>query len=311
MRKMRLILFFLVLTAALLPGAGVNAQELQANVAVVANRLPSTVDHKQFQTLQTALYNFINGRQWSNETFKSNEKIICNFLINISSAQDNNTYQATLTVQAGRPIYNTSYQSPLINFQDESFTFRYVEYQNLDFNDNRVQGSEPYAANLTAEIAYYAYLILGLDFDTFSLRGGDPYYQKALNIVNNAPEGSNISGWKPFDGIFNRYWLIENLTNSKYALVHDAYYNYYRLGLDQLYEKEADGRAAILNALNMMNTVNAENPRLMIMQFFFQGKANELSHIFQKSPADEKARALDLLTKLDVSNVNKYKQELQ
>lgn len=311
MHKMRSILFSLVLMGVLLPGAGAHAQELQANVAVVANRLPSTIDHKQFQTLQTALYNFINGRQWSTETFKSEEKIVCNFLINISSAGDNNTFSATLTVQAGRPIYNTSYQSPLINFQDESFTFRYVEYQNLDFNDNRVAGSEPYAANLTAEIAYYAYMILGLDFDTFALRGGDPYFQKAMNIVNNAPEGSNITGWKPFDGIFNRYWLIENLTNSKYNLVHDAYYNYYRMGLDQLYDKEADGRAAILNALNMLNTVNAENPRLMIMQFFFQGKSNELSHIFQKSPADEKARALDLLTKLDVSNINKYKQDLQ
>lgn len=301
----------LILMAAVCIAAGARAQELQANVAVVANRLPSTVDHKQFQTLQTALYNFINGRQWSTESFKSNEKIICNFLINISSAGDNNTFQATLTVQAGRPVFNTSYQSPLINFQDESFSFRYVEYQNMDFNDNRVAGSEPYAANLTAEIAYYCYMILGLDFDTFSLRGGDPYFQKAMNIVNNAPEGTNITGWKPFDGIFNRYWLIENLTNSKYTLVHDAYYSYFRSGLDQLYDKEADGRAAILNALNMMNTVNSENPRLMIMQFFFQGKSTELSHIFQKSPADEKARALDLLTKLDVSNINKYKQDLQ
>jgi hypothetical protein len=309
MRKTCLILFPLFAMGIFLPGA--HAQELQANVAVIANRLPSTVDHKQFQTLQTSLYNFINGRQWSNESFKSNEKITCNFLINISSAGDNNTFQATLTVQAGRPVYNTSYQSPLINFQDESFTFRYVEYQNLDFNDNRVQGSEPYAANLTAEIAYYVYMILGLDFDTFSLRGGDPYFQKALNIVNNAPEGSNISGWKPFDGIFNRYWLVENLTNSKYNLVHDAYYSYFRSGLDQLYDKDADARTAILNALNMLNTVNAENPRLMIMQFFFQGKATELSHVFQKSPQDEKARALDLLTKLDVSNINKYKQDLQ
>ena len=288
-----------------------QAQELQANVAVIATRLPSTVDKKQFQTLQAALYNFINNRQWSNESFKSNEKILCNFLINISASADNNTYQATLTVQAGRPVFNTSYQSPLINFQDESFSFRYVEYQTLDFNENRVQGSEPYAANLTAEIAYYIYIILGLDFDTFSLRGGDPYLQKALNIVNNAPEAQNINGWKPFDGVRNRYWLIENLTNSKYTLVHDAYFSYFRSGLDQLYDKEADARTAILNALNMLNTVNSENPNTMIMQFFFQGKGNELSKIFQKSPPDEKARALDLLTKLDVSNVNKYKQDLQ
>jgi hypothetical protein len=298
-----------ILLATMVPG--LRSQELQANVAVIANRLPSTVDKKQFQTLQTALYNFINGRQWSNETFKSNEKIVCNFLINISANTDPTTFQATLTVQAGRPVYNSSYQSPLINFQDENYTFRYVEYQTLDFNENRVQGSEPYAANLTAEIAYYVYMILGLDFDTFSLRGGDPYFQKALNIVNNAPEAQSINGWKPFDGVRNRYWLIENLTNSKYTLVHDAYYSYFRTGLDQLYDKEDDARTAILNALNMLNTVNTETPNTMILQFWFQGKSTELDKIFQKSPPDEKARALDLLTRLDISNLNKYKQDLQ
>lgn len=307
MRKTCLILT--ILLGTLLPR--LRSQELQANVAVIATRIPSTIDHKQFQTLQTALYNFINGRQWSNESFKSNEKIICNFLINISSNTDANTFQATLTVQAGRPVYNSSYQSPLINFQDENYTFRYVEYQTLDFNENRVQGSEPYAANLTAEIAYYVYMILGLDFDTFALRGGDPYFQKALNIVNNAPEAQNINGWKPFDGVRNRYWLIENLTNSKYTLVHDAYYSYFRTGLDQLYDKEDDARTAILNALNMLNTVNTETPNTMILQFFFQGKSTELDKIFQKSPPDEKARALDLLTRLDISNLNKYKQDLQ
>ena len=307
MRKTCLILT--ILLGTLLPR--LRSQELQANVAVIATRIPSTIDHKQFQTLQTALYNFINGRQWSNESFKSNEKIICNFLINISSNTDANTFQATLTVQAGRPVYNSSYQSPLINFQDENYTFRYVEFQTLDFNENRVQGSEPYAANLTAEIAYYVYMILGLDFDTFALRGGDPYFQKALNIVNNAPEAQNINGWKPFDGVRNRYWLVENLTNSKYTLVHDAYYSYFRSGLDQLYDKEDDARTAILNALNMLNTVNTETPNTMILQFFFQGKSTELDKIFQKSPPDEKARALDLLTRLDISNLNKYKQDLQ
>ena len=288
-----------------------HAQELQANVAVVANRIPSSVDHKQFQTLQAALYNFINNRKWSNETFQNNEKIVCNFLIDISSSGDNNTYQAILTVQAGRPVFNSTYQSPLINYRDESFAFRYVEYQQLDFNENRVQGSEPFAANLTAEIAYYIYVILGLDFDTFALRGGDPYFQKALSIVNNAPDSRDISGWKAFDGVRNRYWLIENLTNSKYALIHDAYYSYFRSGLDQLYDKESEGRAGILNALNMLNTVNSETPNTMIIQFFFQGKGTELSKVFQKANPDEKSRALDLLVRLDVSNANKYKSELQ
>jgi hypothetical protein len=150
-----------------------------------------------------------------------------------------------------------------------------------------------------------------LTFDSFSLRGGDPYFQKALNIVNNAPDSREISGWKPFDGVRNRYWLIENLTNSKYTLVHDAYYAYYRTGMDLLYDKPADGRNGVLNALNMLNTVNQENPNLMIMQFFFQGKANEVSKIFVQSDADQKARALDLLTHLDISNTNMYKADLQ
>ena len=307
MRKNYLLLV-LLLTGLILR---LPAQDLQANVSVLASRVPSSVDHKIFQTLQTALYNFMNGRTWSNETFQNNEKIRCNFLINISSAGDNNSYQATLTVQAGRSIYNSSYQSPLINFQDESFAFRYTEFQPLEFSDNRVQGSEPLAANLTATLAYYIDLILGLDFDSYSLRGGDPYFQKALNIVNNAPDSREISGWKAFDGIRNRYWLIENLTNSKYTLVHDAYYSYYRSGMDQLYDKPSDGRTAVLNALNMLNTVNTESPNLMIIQFFFQGKSTEVSKIFVPSPADEKARALDLLTRLDISNANRYKADLQ
>lgn len=290
---------------------GLRAQELQANITVNASRVPSSVDHKIFNTLQSALYNFINGRKWSNESFQNNEKILCNFLLNIASTGDNNTFQASLTVQAGRTIYNSSYQSPLINFNDESFSFRYVEYQNLDFNENRVQGTEPSAANLTAEFAYYIYIILGLNFDSYSLRGGDPYFQKALNIVNNAPDGRDIVGWKAFDGVRNRYWLIENFTNSKYTLIHDAYYSYYRGGMDQLYDKEAEGRTAILNALNMLNTINTENPATMIIPFFFQGKSTEISKLFQKASPEEKSRALDLLTKLDITNVNKYKQELQ
>jgi hypothetical protein len=301
--------FFILIGVTMLPG--LHAQELDAKITVLANRVPSSVDHKIFQTLQTAIFNFLNNRKWSNETFQNNEKITCNFLVNISSAGDNNTFQANLTVQAGRPVFNTSYQSPLINFNDDAFTFRYVEYQPLDFNENRVQGSEPYAANLTAELAYYVYIILGLNFDSYALRGGDPYFQKALNIVNNAPDSRDISGWKAFDGIRNRYWLIENLTNSKYTLIHDAYYSYYRSGLDQMYDKEAEGRTAILNTLNMLNTINTETANTMIMQFFFQGKANEISKIFQKSAPDEKARALDLLTKLDITNLNKYKQDLQ
>jgi hypothetical protein len=289
----------------------IRAQEFQANISIIANRVPTTIDHKIFRTLQLALTNFVNGRKWSNESFQANERINCTFVFNITSALNNNEFNATLTVQAARPIYNSSYQSAIINFQDENVIFRYVEFQALDFSDSRVQGNEPVAANLTAIMAYYLYTILGLDFDSFSLRGGDVYYQKAENIVNNSPDATEIIGWKPFDGLRNRYWLMENLTNSKYALVHDAFYNYYRLGLDQMYDKEIDARNAVLNALNQLNTINSETPGTMILQFFFQGKANELANVFKLASSTDKQRALDVLTQMDIGNANMYKQYLQ
>ncbi|HVY76133.1 MAG TPA: DUF4835 family protein [Puia sp.] len=299
-----------LLIVFLLINAQTRAQELRANVTVLSNRIGTGVPKQVFQTLQSALYDFLNGRKWTNESFSDNEKITCNFLLNLTSGADN-IYGGSLTIQAGRPVYNSSYQSPLINFMDEAISFRYVQFQPLDFNETRVQGTDPTAANLTAIFAYYVYMILGLDFDSFGLRGGDPYYQKALNIVNNAPEGTTLTGWKPFDGVRNRYWLVENLTNSKYNPLHDAIYNYYRQGLDQLYDHEADARPAIINALVSLNDVNIQFPGLMFMDFFFQGRATELSNIFKNGTPDEKSRALDLLTRLDIPNANRYKQDLQ
>ena len=245
------------------------SQELLVRISVNASQVSSQVDKKVFQTLQTALTNFLNNRKWTTENFQPNEKIVCNFLINIRQGLPDNTYKATLVVQAARPIYNASYQSALINFQDESFTFKYVEYQPVEFNENRVSGSDPLVSNLSATLAYYVYMILGIDFDSFSLRGGDPYFQKAQLIVNNAPEGRDVEGWRAFDGLRNRYWLMENLTNNKYTLIHDAFYSYYRLGLDLMYENEEEGRTAIMNTLNIINTLNNDIPNSMIVQFFF------------------------------------------
>ncbi len=287
------------------------SQELLVRISVNASQVSSQVDKKVFQTLQTALTNFLNNRKWTTENFQPNEKIVCNFLINIRQGLPDNTYKATLVVQAARPIYNASYQSALINFQDESFTFKYVEYQPVEFNENRVSGSDPLVSNLSATLAYYVYMILGIDFDSFSLRGGDPYFQKAQLIVNNAPEGRDVEGWRAFDGLRNRYWLMENLTNNKYTLIHDAFYSYYRLGLDLMYENEEEGRTAIMNTLNIINTLNNDIPNSMIVQFFFQGKANEIVKLFKKAEPDMKNRAREILSKIDISNSNLYKQELK
>jgi hypothetical protein len=300
------ILFLLLALATLVEG-----QEFNARVNVVAGQIGSTVDRRVFQTLQTALMNFLNKRKWTNDVFETNEKISCSFLINLQQQVETGVYKAQLTVQSARPIYNSSYQSPLINFQDNDFTFRYVEFQPLEFNENRVSGTEPLAANLTAVLAYYVNLILGLDYDSFSPRGGDPYFIKAVAIVNAAPDGRNITGWKAFDGQRNRYWLSENLTNSRYSLIHDSYYTYYRLGMDKMYENETETRMQMLNCLNMINNLHTDNPNIMIVPFFFQGKSDEIINVFRKAPVQDKTRAADLLQKLDITNASRYKQELR
>ena len=139
---------------------------------------------------------------------------------------------------------------------DDNVHFRYVEFQPIEFNENRIQGNDPLAANITAVLAYYVNMILGFDYDSFSLRGGDAYFQKAWNIVNNAPENRDITGWKSFESLRNRYWLAENLNNNRFALIHDALYSYYRSGMDIFYENEDAGRNGILNCLNFLNTIN-------------------------------------------------------
>ncbi len=289
----------------------VKAQELRARINVLSNRVGGNVDKKTFQTLQTALNNFINNRKWTTDNFSPEEKIDCSFLLNLESTNDANVYKASLTIQSARPVFNSSYLSPIINFQDNEIIFKYSEFQQLEFNENRIAGTDPLVANLTAVIAYYINIILGLDYDSFSQRGGDLYFQKAQNIVNNAPEGRNISGWKAFDGTRNRYWLVENLLNSRYTLIHDAYYRFYRMGMDKLYEEEIVARNEILNVLSLLNNFNTDNPNTMILQFFFQGKTQELIKIFSKASPPEKSKALEYLQRLDISNTSKYKEGLK
>ena len=300
------ILLVLVLLANI-----AKAQELNARVTVVSTRVGNNVNKNTFQTLQTALNNFLNNRKWSSDTYAPNERIECNFLLNLESTSELNVYKASLTIQAARPVFNSTYLSPIINYKDDDISFKYIEFQQLDFNENRVTGSDALVSNLTAVFAYYANLIIGFDADSFSPRGGDVFFQKAQNIVNNAPDGRNISGWKAFDGIRNRYWLVENMSNSRYAIMHDVYYNYYRHVMDKLYEDENTARAELLNVLNLLNNFNNENPNTMINQFFFQGKATELIKVFSKAIPPDKARALELLPKLDLTNAGKYKEELK
>jgi hypothetical protein len=286
----------------------VQGQELQARLTIMTDRVSNQAQKKAFQTLQTALTNFINNRKWTTDTYQPQEKIKCNFQLSVDQDMGQNVYKASLTVQAARPVYNSTYESPIINFQDQDIIFKYIEFQPVEFNENRIQGNDPMSANLTAVLAYYINIILGMDYDSFAPKGGDPYFQKAQYIVNNAPESSQISGWKAFDGLRNRFKLAEGLTDNRFNLVHDAIYSYYRKGLDQFYENDGVGRTGMLKALNYLNTINTENPGSMVLQFFFQGKSNEFVKAFSKADQRTKVQAREILSKLDITNANAYKE---
>ncbi len=303
-------MYKLIFSILLLSHFTVNAraQELQARLTIITSKISTQIDRKVFQTLQTGLTNFLNNRRWTNDVFQPAEKIECNFLLTLNQDLGNNVFKGSLTVQAARPVHSTNYASPIVNYIDDNITFRYQEFQPIEFNENRVQGNDPLAANLTAVLAYYVNIILGFDYASFSKRGGDPYFKKAWNIVNNAPEGGDIGGWKSFENLRNRYWLAENLNNSRFAQIHDVIYSYYRSGMDVFYQDEKAGRDGILGSLNSLNSLNTDNPNSMIMQFFFQGKSNELLKVFSKADKEQKQKAKDLLTKLDITNVSVYNE---
>jgi hypothetical protein len=301
----------ILISYLLLVPLGGMTQELLAKVTVIASRVNTTVDKRIFITLQTQLNNLMNTRKWTNDVFQQNEKLECSFILNIESIVEPNVYKATLTVQAARPVYNSSYQCALVNFLDAEVTFKYQEFQPVEFNESRIQGNDPVAANLTAIFAYYAYMIIGLDYDSFSPKGGEAFFRKAQNIINNAPEGKGLSGWRVFDGLRNRYWLNENLINNRYNIVHDVIYSYYRAGMDKWYDNEEEARKNVMQSLIQLQAFNKENANTMILQFFMQGKMQELIALFKKGTPEERSRAIQILSELDVINGPAYKQQLK
>jgi hypothetical protein len=287
------------------------SQELNATVTLQTVKVENQVDPKTFIQLQSQLKDFINQRKWTNDAFSNEEKIECNFFISIESIVSTGVYEAKLSVVSNRPVFNSNYTTPLLNMQDANFTFKYQLSQPIEFNENRVQGTDALQANLTATIAYYIYVILGLDYDTFSPKGGKPYFNQAFNIVNNAPEGSGIIGWKSYDGQRNRYILIDNLTQNGSDKIHEILYTYYREGLDQMAEKPLEARPQILNALMGFQEIYENSPNMMAIPILMQGKVTEIIGIFNPADKTMKKQLLATLSTIDVANINKYKETLE
>jgi hypothetical protein len=307
---MRRYYLFIILLLVLSPNF-ILAQELSATVTIQSNKVDNQVDPKIFIQLQSQLRDFINQRKWALDAFGNEEKIECSFFITIESVLSPGVYDAKLSIISSRPVFNANYTTPVLNMQDPNFTFKYQLSQPIEFNENKVQGTDPLEANLTATIAYYINIILGLDYDSFSLKGGAPYFNKALNIVYNAPEASGINGWKSFDGQRNRFILIDNLTKSGMEKIHEAIYTYYRVGLDQMTAKFDIGRDMVLNALMTMQEVQEDNTNTMVVPILMQGKYTEIMGIFENANKPMKKQLLNTLSVIDLTNLNKYKEKIE
>lgn len=271
-------------------------------ISVSSAQLEGT-DKRVFQELQQSLNEFINERVWTNYQFSVEEKIEVTFMVTLQERLASDEYKGRLNVVYRRPIYKTSYDSPMFNWVDKDIRFKYVEGQVLTYADNS------YSSNITSLFAFYVYLILGIDFDSFAPMGGTQFYQKAQSVVNSA-QNSAMPGWAAFENQSNRYWLIENLMNSSYSTIRTFLYKYHRRGLDVMSENVDIGRSAITLSLEDLRKANRQKPGLFILQVVMDAKRDELRNIYMEAAQMDKTKAVGILSEIDPSNANSYQKIL-
>lgn len=295
MRRIYLIIFLVIAFRGM-----ISAQELRCNISISSSSLQN-VNRNLFETMQSDLYEFMNNRKWTDEKYMMDERIECSIFINLTEQLSSNEYKGTIQVQARRPVFGSSYETTLLNLKDNDFQAKYIEYQTIEFNETSNKD------NLTNILAFYAYLILGIDHDSFSPEGGTEFFQKAQAIVNNS-QSAVEKGWKSYESERNRYWLIENIMNKSYSGYRSCMYQYHRQGLDVMGDKVAEGRASIAEALKLIQKVFRTRPSLYLLQVFFDAKSDELVNVFTKSFPDERNRVVTILNECDPSNGTKYEK---
>jgi hypothetical protein len=299
----------ILLIAAVLIVSGpwaVMSQELYCNVQVSAQKIQGS-NREVFQNMQRDIYEFMNSMVWTDNVFSFSERIECNLLINLDEQLSADEFRGTIQVQLSRPVYNTTYESTVLNFIDNNFQFRYVEFQPLEFSPNS------HTSNLVSVLAYYAYLLIGMDFDTYSQGGGTPYFQVAEKIVTNA-QNAPEQGWKPYDGSRNRnrYWLVKNILDNEYAGVREFLYLYHLKGLDRMESDMTQARTEIYESLRRLQEVHRRRPDpfMYYMTVILEAKADEIVNIFSQGFPEEKNRVVQVLTEIDPANENKYQKIL-
>lgn len=290
--------------------ATASAQELNCTVKVMADGIQGQGQDKEiFRNMQQAIADFMNTRKWTDDQFAPQEKINCNILINVTQtlAGVQNGFSATMTIQSSRPVYNTSYSTQMVKHVDKDVQFSYNPFSPLEFNDNRVVGNNAYVSNLPAILAYYAYLIIGFDYESFSPKGGQDFFKKAQNIVNNAPEqGKTIAGWKAVEGNYNRYWIVDQVLNPRFQALRSVWYSIHRDALDNMYKDPAESQKTILNSINTLSQLQKENPGSILLQFFFNAKSDEFASVIATQPEANRDLYITMISAIDVPNVQKY-----
>lgn len=287
----KIFTFFLLLTFGL-----IQAQELNCTVTVNSQKLPNA-NQPVFKTLETSLSEFVNQTHWTGQTFKQNEKINCSMYITISS-NNSDQFTATIQVQSSRPIYNSSYASPILNFNDKDFSFRYTEFESLNYNPTSFE------SNLVSVIAFYSYVILGMDADTFLPESGNSYFETAQNISNVAMQGG-YKGWSQADGNQNRYFLINDLLSPAFSEMRQTMYNYHT-GLDMMSQDLKKAKEKIKMALLNLGKLNASRPNSFLVRVFFDAKSDEIVSIFSGGPSIAITDLVDDLNKTSPLNSNKW-----
>ena len=295
--------FILVFIVALSPFGKSIAQELKCSVTINASQI-QTSDRGVFKELKNAIEQFMNTRKWTNDTYKAHEKISCNFLITVTKMPSVGNFTASVQVQSARPVYNSNYSSLLFNFADRDWEFEYIESMQLEYNDNG------FTSNLTSMLAVYAYLIIGVDYDSFSELGGTTYFQRALNVVNNAQQTS-YPGWQSQGSNRNRYWLVENLNNPQMTDLRRAIYSYHRQALDTFDKNPDQSRSTILKGLKDIKKIRDINPNAILVISFFDAKGKELANIFSSGNIQTRREAYDIITSIDPSNRSSYDKIIQ
>ena len=289
---------FGILWMVLMMVFSLSAQDFQCQLSINSTAISGS-NRNKFNTLQQELYKFVNDRKWCQYTLKTNERIECAIMIVLTGAQGD-TYTGEMNIQLQRPVFNTNYKTPVLNMKDNDIKYTYEEGTPLEYSENQN------LSNLTSLIAYYLNIFLGLDFDTFSLNGGDPYFSLAQGVVN-ACQSATEQGWKSYENAQrNRYWLMENLSNPTYSKIHDFLYKYHRLGLDMMSESVDVGRASILDAIRDLQKVNSQKSNLYIVQVMVQAKADEIVNIFKEASTVEKTEVIRLMKQIDPANSAKY-----